>query len=178
MIYYRSTNMALLHLLLLSSVYFIQIWQSQAKVVKEFASEEELKQDLSNVEVAMVDFFASWCPHCVNFAPIFEKAAERISTNGNLKEKVHMIKIQCDMGYKGESNPICTAHGIQGYPTIYVFKRGKKFDQYKGERTPEAIVKYIEEIANNGKAKFIGTQIKDTQVCMAKDFMKYVLQKS
>ena len=45
--------------------------------------------------------------------------------------------MQCDdekLG--GGTKPICTANGIQGFPTINVYKKGRKLEQYKGERTP------------------------------------------
>ena len=130
-----------------------------------------------NTEYSLVDFFASWCPHCVTLAPKFEKAAELIA-KGTLKDKIHLVKIQCDEKKTGETKPICKANNIQGFPTINVYHKGKMFDQYKGGRTPEAFVHYAEQIVQSGKPQFAGQHGNDQNVCLAKDFKKYVTRKS
>ncbi|XP_028411302.1 thioredoxin domain-containing protein 5 homolog [Dendronephthya gigantea] len=166
--------MALLRFVFATVLVLTKLWSSEGTAVLEFQKWEELKDDLSKTDVAIVDFFASWCPHCVRLAPSFEKAAETIS-QGDLKEKVHLIKIQCD-SEKGAA--ICAANKIEGFPTLNVYNKGKKLEQYVGGRQPGDIVEYVQKVVKTKKAQFTGKQKNDQLVCLAKDFKKYAAQKS
>ena len=39
-------------------------------------------------------------------------------------------------------------HMIQGFPTLTVFKKGAKFEDYTGERTADAIIAYMKKLAD------------------------------
>ncbi|CEF68202.1 Dnajc10 protein [Strongyloides ratti] len=67
---------------------------------------------------ALVDFFAPWCSHCIQFAPVFDRVAKR------LKNKINIFKVDCD------ANPgICQAAAIQAYPTLRFYKGAKSGNQ-------------------------------------------------
>uniref|UniRef100_A0A0N4ZFY1 DnaJ homolog subfamily C member 10 n=1 Tax=Parastrongyloides trichosuri TaxID=131310 RepID=A0A0N4ZFY1_PARTI len=62
---------------------------------------------LRSSKPALVDFFAPWCSHCVQFAPTYDRIAKR------LKDKINVFKVDCD------NNPgVCQAASIQAYPTL------------------------------------------------------------
>lgn len=62
----------------------------------------------------LVDFYADWCGPCKMMAPVLEEVAK--SHQGKMK----IIKIDTD------KNPaISTIYGIQGIPTLILFKQGK-----------------------------------------------------
>ncbi|MBA3063666.1 MAG: thioredoxin, partial [Atribacteria sp.] len=63
----------------------------------------------------LVDFWASWCMPCRMLAPIIEKLAEE--NQGKLK----VCKLNTD-----ENQNIAAQYGIQGIPTLIVFKEGQE----------------------------------------------------
>ena len=79
----------------------------------------------------LVEFYAPWCGHCKQLAPEYEKAAQE------LKGKVPIAKVDCTA-----HNDVCTAHNVQGYPTIKYFEDGVPTD-YNGERVSAAIVAFL-----------------------------------
>ena len=69
----------------------------------------------------LVDFWASWCMPCRMLAPTIEKLAEE--NQGKLK----VCKLNTD-----ENQNIAAQYGIQGIPTLIVFKEGKEIGRTVG----------------------------------------------
>ena len=67
---------------------------------------------LNNNQKTLVLFYASWCPYCSNFKPIFE------STNTNNTKKVAALVDE-------DENPLWDRFDIQAVPTIIAFEKGK-----------------------------------------------------
>lgn len=67
-------------------------------------------QILDDPQPWLVDFFAPWCGHCIQFAPVFERIADM------LDGKVKLGKVNCDQ-WPG----ICHEAMIQSYPTVRLY---------------------------------------------------------
>lgn len=94
---------------------------------------------LKDADMALVKFFAPWCGHCKKLAPEFKTAAEK------LDGKFVLAEVNCD-----EEKELCSKHGVQGYPTLQIFRKGEKSQDYEGGRSADDIVKYM--TANSGPA--------------------------
>ncbi|WEW61007.1 protein disulfide isomerase family protein [Emydomyces testavorans] len=86
----------------------------------------------------LVEFFAPWCGHCRNLAPIYEQLGQAFA---HASDKVHISKVDAD-----EHKSLGKAHKVQGFPTLKWFD-GKKpeGEEYDGGRDLEALVKFVSD---------------------------------
>ncbi|KAG8700299.1 hypothetical protein FRC08_004781 [Ceratobasidium sp. 394] len=91
---------------------------------------------------ALVEFYAPWCGHCKNLAPVYEQLADAFS---HAKDKVLIVKADAD----GEAKEIAGKHGVTGFPTLKWFGANDavKSEPYDGGRDLEALVAFIEKNA-------------------------------
>jgi len=74
-------------------------------------SERGLKDTLKATERVIALFYASWCPFCVDFLPVFQKHAE----GGRLG----FIVVQDDQETLGDR------YAVEVVPTVLFFRNGK-----------------------------------------------------
>ncbi|KAI5776657.1 protein disulfide-isomerase [Geopyxis carbonaria] len=83
--------------------------------------------------LVLAEFYAPWCGHCKALAPEYEDAATK------LKEKnIPLVKVDCTV-----ETEVCEKQGVQGYPTIKVFRGAENASPYGGQRKSDAIVSYM-----------------------------------
>jgi len=76
----------------------------------------ELREDafeaavISSHQVWFVDFYASWCPHCQNFAPTWDRIASEYATDAST---VSFGAMDCAV-----FDNFCSGIGIDGYPQL------------------------------------------------------------
>ncbi|MDR0292043.1 MAG: thioredoxin [Elusimicrobium sp.] len=71
----------------------------------------------------MVEFFAVWCGHCKNMAPVIEELANE------LKGKVSVFTADVDVAIKKAD-----AFNISSTPTMLLFKSGSSVQEFVGEK--------------------------------------------
>ena len=83
----------------------------------------------------LVDFWAEWCAPCRALAPVIEKVA---SANAG---KLKVGKLNVD-----ENPETAQQFGIQGIPTLLLFKEGKVAHQIVGFQSQGNIQRAIDEV--------------------------------
>ncbi|KAI1866135.1 uncharacterized protein JN550_007824 [Neoarthrinium moseri] len=98
----------------------------------------QLKKDtfddfVASNDLVLAEFFAPWCGHCKALAPEYEEAAT------SLKEKnIQLVKVDCT-----EEADLCQSYGVEGYPTLKVFRGKDNITPYSGQRKANAITSYM-----------------------------------
>jgi thioredoxin 1 len=83
---------------------------------------------------AVVDFYASWCPHCQAMAPIFE------ALSGELGGRLEFAKIEVD-----ENTETSTKYKIRSIPCFIVFDQGREVKRIMGEKTRQELKEELKE---------------------------------
>ena len=100
------------------------------EITDENFEEEVLQADLP----VLVDLWAEWCGPCRMVAPIIEGLAEEYA--GQIK----VGKLDVD------GNPMTPArYGVQGIPTVFLFKGGEEAGRIVGARPRAQFVSLVEE---------------------------------
>jgi len=83
----------------------------------------------------LVEFYAPWCGHCKQLAPIWDKLGEKYKDS----ETVVIAKMDSTANELEEVK-------VQGFPTIKLFKKGtNEIVDYNGDRTEEGFSKFLDE---------------------------------
>ena len=98
-------------------------------------TDSNFKQEvLSAATPILVDFWAEWCAPCRALAPVVEKIADSNA------EKLKVGKLNVD-----ENPETAQQYGIQGIPTLLLFKGGKVVHQMVGFQSQANIQRGIDE---------------------------------
>src|SRR3989338_5196887 len=81
----------------------------------------------------VVDYWAPWCGPCRAMAPIFEELSKEF-------KKVKFTKLNVD-----ENQEIASKLGIQGIPTLILFKEGKEIKRRTGLLSKSALKELLED---------------------------------
>jgi len=69
---------------------------------------------IGSSQLTLVDFFATWCGPCKMMHPVLEQL------KANLGNTLRILKIDVD-----KNQSISIAYGIQGVPTLILFRNGE-----------------------------------------------------
>jgi predicted bacteriocin transport accessory protein len=91
------------------------------------------------------------CGHCSAFSPLWKKVIQQY------KDKVFFVNIELE-----GMNGLDRQHRVQGFPTIIIYKNGKKSKEFNGERTAENLNTFIKENVIDVPKKEAGHRRKTT----------------
>ena len=92
----------------------------------------ELKQLIESGKTVVVDFYADWCGPCQMFLPIFKAHEEN-------EIKLVMVNIDDDQQAAIEA-------GVEGVPTVIIFKDGKEVFKNVGFMNPDQLTEFINQV--------------------------------
>jgi thioredoxin 1 len=96
--------------------------------LKQIGDSEFRTEVLESELPVFVDFFATWCGPCHAIAPTVDRLAAQY------QGKVKFVKVDVD-----ESPDTASEYGIQGVPTLMVFKGGQVVKRMVGAGSAAAI---------------------------------------
>ena len=88
---------------------------------------------IKSSEVVLVEFFASWCPHCQRMMPIVAQIKELL----NGKAEVYQFDID-------EYSDLAQAEGADSVPTFIIYRNGKEQWRESGEMDGQVLLSKIE----------------------------------
>ncbi|MBD0852811.1 thioredoxin [Corynebacterium striatum] len=82
----------------------------------------------------VVDFWAEWCGPCKKLSPILDDVA------GELGDDVKVVKVNVD-----EERTLGAMFQIMSIPSVLIFRKGEKVDEFVGLRSKSDIVAQIQK---------------------------------
>lgn len=90
----------------------------------------------------LVEFYAPWCGHCKQLAPIYDQLGEKFADN----DDVVIAKMDATVNEMEHTK-------ITSFPTIKLYKKGdNQVVEYNGERTLDGLSKFVTSGGDYGKA--------------------------
>jgi len=109
---------------------------SESKFIKA-VTDNTFQQEVVSLSAktpVLVDFWAEWCAPCRALAPVVETIA------ADSAGKLVVTKLNVD-----ENPAKAQEYGIQGIPTLLLFKGGKVVHQFVGFQSKTSLQKAIDE---------------------------------
>jgi thioredoxin reductase (NADPH) len=95
---------------------------------------EEFNDTINDNEIVLVDFWASWCGPCKQFAPTFSASSEK-------HPDVTYVKVDTEA-----QQELAAAAEIRSIPTLMAFKKGKLVFNQAGALPPAALEELVQRV--------------------------------
>jgi len=112
--------------------------------------------ELTKTGIAFVKFFAPWCGHCKRLAPTWEELAKKFEGDSG----VTIGHVDCTAD-DNANRELCSTHGVNGFPTLNIYKDGVKADEYSGKRDLAELVAYVEKYQAAPEPEVEKEEVKD-----------------
>lgn len=93
------------------------------------------KELTNSAPVVLVEFYASWCPHCQRMMPVVADVKERVAG----KAKVAQFDID-------ENSELADSERVETIPTFILYKNGREVWRQSGEMAEEDLLRHVENV--------------------------------
>ncbi|GGM25889.1 thioredoxin [Promicromonospora citrea] len=92
------------------------------------------EKTVTDNDIVLVDFWATWCPPCKMFGPVFEKSSD---------ENTDIVHAKLDT----DANPgISAAAQVTSIPTLMAFREGVLVFRQAGALPPKGLAEVVEAV--------------------------------
>lgn len=82
----------------------------------------------------LVEFYATWCPHCRHMMPIVEQVKELLA------DQVPVYQLDID-----KENEAAAEAEVDGVPTFIIYRNGREMWRQSGEMEGETLLRTVEK---------------------------------
>ncbi|MCM1005279.1 MAG: thioredoxin family protein [Prevotella sp.] len=93
----------------------------------------EYTQAINSTPVVMVEFYATWCPHCQRMMPVIEQIKEMLAG------QVDIYQLDIDLNQE-----LSETEGVNSTPTFIIYKDGKPVWRESGEMDGQFLLNKIQ----------------------------------
>lgn len=83
-------------------------------------------------DVVLVEFYASWCPHCRRMMPVIEQVKKQLDG----KAQVHQFDID-------ENKSLASQQEVDTIPTLIIYKDGREVWRHAGETDVDTLLHQV-----------------------------------
>ncbi len=91
-------------------------------------------ETISSSPVVLVEFYASWCPHCKRMMPVVAQVKELLTG------KVSVYQFDID-----ENEALADREGVKIIPTFIIYRDGKEQWRQSGEMDGQVLLSKVEQ---------------------------------
>lgn len=89
---------------------------------------------ISSSRVVMIEFYATWCPHCQRMMPVIAQIRELIGSSAEI--------YQLDVDQESEA---AEAEGVNSTPTFIIYRDGKPVWRHSGELDGNILLQKLQQ---------------------------------
>lgn len=93
----------------------------------------EYTEAIKTTPVVLVEFYASWCPHCKRMMPVVDEIKELLGGS------VDVYQLDIDLNQK-----LADAEDVQSLPTFIIYRNGKEQWRQAGEMDGQVLLSRIQ----------------------------------
>lgn len=106
--------------------------------IHEIESTEQFADIVDKNPNVLMEFYASWCPHCKAFQPVLESASTKLAQEG-----ITVAQTEID-----QFSNLADDFKVESIPTIIFFKNGQQIQRSTGERDEQAVMDFCQQAMN------------------------------
>ncbi len=107
-------------------------------MIKQVTSNEDFDDIINSNPAVLMEFYASWCPHCKAFYPVLEAASAKLNQEGIVVAQTEIDTFE----------DIANEYDVQSIPTLTFFKNGSLVAESAGERGEQDVFMFVRDALN------------------------------